>query len=303
MQYCLLLTAICCGVLTSCKKGDAPGGEPDIEKKEAELMLTVNFDMGPSSKVGDPGVDHGENVANWDNIGIYLVYKDTRQVLNFKFSKEEFESPKIYNVYAGNVDVYVAAFAETEAPSCPTPESVYNMKSANVRSGILDVNAYMQNLFSGVTTDVALSATDRTTVSVVCRRLVAKVDMQYDVQPGLEEGNFVDAKMSAVSFSGVPQAYVFPGYVQETPSLPVTTEILNLSSNISERNGRIYSYMFPGESYLNFTVDYIATETKSQKYVARFNNTLNANTWYKVNFSVKGTSVGASETVEVGLAN
>lgn len=309
MGYFLLAALACCGTFTSCVGDndvvcpDGNGGSGDVNN--AELMLTINFDMGPSSKVGDPGVDHGENVANWDNIGIYLVYKDTRQVLNFKFSKEEFESPKIYNVYAGKVDVYVAAFAKTEAPSCPTPESVYNMKSADVsQTGLSDKENYMQNLFSGVTTNVTLSNTDRTVVDVTCKRLVAKVDMQYDVQPGLVEGNFVNAKMSSIGFRGVPQAYVFPAYEQEEPStLPAATTFLTLESQISERNGRVYSYMFPGEAYLDFSVNYTGlgetSETKTQQYNAKFSTPLTANTWYKTNFTVKGTNVSSDGSTPI----
>lgn len=312
MGYFLLAALACCGTFTSCVDDndvvcpDGNGGSGDV--MDAELMLTINFDMGPSSKVGDPGSDHGENVANWDNIGIYLVYNETGKVLNFKFSKEEFKSPKIYNVYAGNVDVYVAAFAETEAPSCPTPESVYNMKSADVsQTGLSDKENYMQNLFSGVVTNITLSTTNRTDVNVICKRLVAKVDMQYDVQPGIVEGNFVNAEMSSISFFGAPQAYIFPAYEQEEPSdFPGVGEILTLESQISERNGRVYSYMFPGEAYLNFSVMYKglggSSETKEQNYKANFITPLTANTWYKTNFTVKGTNVSSNEsTVEVNV--
>lgn len=308
MGYFLLAALACCGTFTSCVDDNdvvcpnGNGGSGDVNN--AELMLTINFDMGPSSKVGDPGSDHGENVANWDNIGIYLVYNETGKVLNFKFSKEEFESPKIYNVYAGNVDVYVAAFAETEAPSCPTPESVYNMKSADVSlPGLSDKENYMQNLFSGVTGDVTLSTSNRTDVKVICKRLVAKVDMQYDVQPGIEGNKFVNAEMSSISFRGIPQAYVFPDKHKGPSDLPAATTFLTLESQISERNGRVYSYMFPGEAYLDFNVNYEGlgetSETKTQQYNAKFSTPLTANTWYKTNFTVKGTNVSSDGSTPI----
>lgn len=309
MGYFLLAALACCGTFTSCVDDndvvcpDGNGGSGDV--MDAELMLTINFDMGPSSKVGDPGSDHGENVANWDNIGIYLVYNETGKVLNFKFSKEEFESPKIYNVYAGNVDVYVAAFAETEAPSCPTPESVYNMKSADVsQTGLSDKENYMQNLFSGLTENVTLSTTNRTDVKVICKRLVAKVDMQYDVQPGIEGNKFVNAEMSSISFRGIPQAYVFPDKHKGPSVLPAATTFLTLESQISERNGRVYSYMFPGKAYLDFSVRYEgldgASEPKNKEYTAEFKEDLKANSWYKTNFTVKGTKVSSNDPIKLG---
>lgn len=310
MGYFLLAALACCGIFTSCVDDNdvvCPDGNGGIgEVKDAELMLTVNFDMGPSSKVGDPGVDHGENVADWDNIGVYLVY-ETGRVLNFIFTKEDFVKSQKYNVFSGNARVFVVAFPEGQTiQSCTVANQVYNMKTLDVRdltSGQLD---YMQNIFSGVSGEdfINIEKDKQNIVKVICKRLVAKVDMQYDVQPGLVEGNFVNAKMSSISFRGVPQAYVFPAYEQEEPStLPAATTFLTLESQISERNGRVYSYMFPGEAYLDFNVNYEglgeASETKTQQYNAKFSTPLTANTWYKTNFTVKGTNVSSDGSTPI----
>lgn len=316
MGYFLLVALACCGTFTSCVDDndvvcpDGNGGIGDV--KDAELMLTINFDLGPSSKVGDPGVDHGENVADWDNIGVYLVY-ETGQVLNFLFTKEEFVESQKYNVFSGNARVFAVAFPDGQTPQpCTVSNQVYNMKTLDVSdltSGQLD---YMQNIFSGVSESgidgkdfISIEKDKQTRVNVTCRRLVAKVDMQYDVQPGLVEGNFVNAKMSSIGFRGVPQAYVFPAYEQEEPStLPAATTFLTLESQISERNGRVYSYMFPGKAYLDFSVMYEgldgASETKEKEYTAEFKEDLKANSWYKTNFTVKGTKVSSNDPIELG---
>lgn len=309
MGYFLLAALACCGTFTSCVDDNdvvcpnGNGGSGDV--MDAELMLTVNFDMGPSSKVGDPGVDHGENIADWNSLGIYIVYK-SGQVLNYIFTPETFSTPNVYEVYSGVSNVFVVAFPKGhDAPLCKNAVDVYNMKTANITSFADNVRAtYMQNIFSGVSDDFEISEKKQNSVTVTCKRLVAKVDMQYDVQPGLVEGNFVNAEMSSIGFRGVPQAYVFPAYEQEEPSdLPAVTTFLTLESQISERNGRVYSYMFPGEAYLDFSVNYTglgeASETKTQQYNAKFSTPLTANTWYKTNFTVKGTNVSSDGSTPI----
>lgn len=298
-------------MITSCVKEAYVEPEPVAD---AEMTLTLSFDTGTrASRIGDPGTDHGENTTDWKNLGVYLVYEDGK-ILNFKFTDETFQSPKIFNVYPGTADVFVVAFPEgQEIPACPDRASVCNMKTLDVSTASLtDKNAYMRNIFSGVSENFIISKDGGNSVTVTCKRIVSKVDVQYDVQNGIENGKFVEAGMSAISFNGVPQAYIFPVQKTEDPStLPAVTSLMELSGTISERNGRAYAYMFPGAANMTFKVDYTTegqTEPSPVSYTAKFidsstatDGIINALTWYKVNFTVSGKNVGASGNVIVTL--
>lgn len=282
-------------MITSCVKEAYVEPEPVAD---AEMTLTLSFDTGTrASRIGDPGTDHGENTADWKNLGVYLVYDDGK-ILNFKFTDETFQSPKIFNVYPGTVDVFVVAFPEgQEVPACPDRASVCNMKTLDVSTASLkDKNAYMRNIFSGVYENFIISKDGRNSVTVPCTRIVSKVDVQYDVQDGIENGKFVEAGMSAISFNGVPQAYIFPGQKTETIALPGVTSLMELSGTISERNGRAYAYMFPGEAWLGFTITYTrgGGQEEDITYSATFKSPLTALSWNKVNFYVTGNNASTT---------
>lgn len=297
-------------MITSCVKEAYVEPEPVAD---AEMTLTLSFDTGTrASRIGDPGTDHGENTADWKNLGVYLVYEDGK-ILNFKFTDETFQSPKIFNVYPGTADVFVVAFPEgQEIPACSDRASVCNMKTLDVSTASLkDKNAYMRNIFSGVSENFTISKdgydsnSGRNSITVTCKRIVSKVDVQYDVQDGIESGQFVEAGMSAISFNGVPQAYIFPEQKTEEPStLPAVTSLMQLSGAISERNGRAYAYMFPGVANLTFDVNYKKdsdAEVNKVSYVASFDDPLAALSWNKVNFTVSGTNAEATGPVSISL--
>lgn len=290
-------------MITSCVKEAYVEPEPVAD---AEMTLTLSFDTGTrASRIGDPGTDHGENTADWKNLGVYLVYEDGK-ILNFKFTDETFQSPKIFNVYPGTADVFVVAFPEgQEIPACPDRASVCNMKTLDVSTASLtDKNAYMRNIFSGVSENFIISKDGRNSVPVTCKRIVSKVDVQYDVQGGIENGNFVEAGMSAISFKGVPQAYIFPEQKTEA-TLSGSVELVKLSGTISERNGRAYAYMFPGAANLTFDINYkkdSEAAVNEVSYVASFESPLTALSWNKVNFTVSGMNAEATGPVPIKLS-
>lgn len=290
-------------MITSCVKEAYVEPEPVAD---AEMTLTLSFDTGTrASRIGDPGTDHGENTADWKNLGVYLVYEDGK-ILNFKFTDETFQSPKIFNVYPGTADVFVVAFPEgQEIPACPDRASVCNMKTLDVSTASLkDKNAYMRNIFSGVYENFIISKDGRNSVPVTCTRIVSKVDVQYDVQNGIENGKFVEAGMSAISFKGVPQAYIFPEQKTEA-TLSGSVELVKLSGTISERNGRAYAYMFPGAANLTFDINYkkdSEAAVNEVSYVASFESPLTALSWNKVNFTVSGMNAEATGPVPIKLS-
>lgn len=280
-------------IMTSCVR------DADVEPMsvaDADLTLTLSFNTGTRAlKIGDPGTDHGEDTPDWKNLGVYLVYQDGR-VLNFMLTKETFSSPQVFNVYPGIADVFVVALPEgQDVEICSTPDAVHKLKTLDVSTAsVSDKIHYMRNIFSGMYSGFEIVKEAKNTVTVVCQRVVSKVDMQYDVQDGITNGKFVEAAMSSISFQGVPQAYLFPQQAGE--SFSATSEIVRLSGTISERNGRAYTYMFPGPASLNFDVTYsVAGNTSNTvNYNASFTNDLTALVWYKVNLVVRGETVNAT---------
>lgn len=302
-------------MITSCVKEAYVEPEPVAD---AEMTLTLSFDTGTrASRIGDPGTDHGENTADWKNLGVYLVYQGDMEgkVLSFTFTKDAFsQSSKVFNVYPGIADIFVVALPEgQDLPKYPTADEIRNMKTQNVASDLpqgIDKNAYMRNIFSGVRTVVEFKKDANNSVTVTCTRIVSKVDVQYDVQNGIENGKFVEAGMSAISFKGVPQIYVFSGVDHSSDKNPLPTEpelkeIMNLGAAISERNGRAYAYMFPGAAELTFDINYkkdSEAEVHNVSYVASFESPLTALSWNKVNFKVSGTNAEATGPVPIKLS-
>lgn len=299
-------------MITSCVKDAYVEPEPVAD---AEMTLTLSFDTGTrASRIGDPGTDHGENTADWKTLGVYLIYTGDMEgrILSFTFTKETFLSPKVFNVYPGVADIFVVALPEgQDLPEYPTADEIRNMKTRNVANGVndlpqgIDKNAYMRNIFSGVTSGVEFKKDGNNSEKVTCTRIVSKVDVQYDVQNGIENGKFVEAGMSAISFNGVPQAYIFPVQKTETSALPRVTSLMELSGTISERNGRAYAYMFPGAANLTFDINYkkdSEAEVNKVSYVASFKSPLTALSWNKVNFTVSGTNAEATGPVPIELS-
>lgn len=286
-------------LVVSCKKDSPVVQVPQVANSDMTLSLRFNV----TSKVGDPGQDHGEWSVDWSSLGLYIVY--TRgDVMSFVFDRSTYTYPLVLNVFEGTADVFVAAFPDGQtAPRCKTREEIYNLTTLDVTTLASGKQEYMRNLFSGVTRGIVIEKEKRNEISVVCNRIVAKVDMQYDVQPGIDNGKFVEAGMSEVAFYGAPKYYMFNDF--KTGPSYTEKEIESLSGTLSARNGRVYSYMFPSNGAgMRFTIDYkLDGDAQNEvSYRANFMNGIEENKWYKVNFTVSGKNVDAEGGVDVSIA-
>ena len=115
--------------------------------------------------------------------------------------------------------------------------------------------------------------------------------------------------MSTITLDGLAQGYMFPSEVTN-PSYTTTENVGTFTADdpISERNGRTYFYTFPGvTSAINFSVTYTpqagGTLTGEQKYKASFPNTIESNTWYKVNINVSGTKASVTKGWVLGQSS
>lgn len=275
---------------------------PEPAVADAEMRLSVSISSG--TRAGDPGTDHGEWNANWENLGVYVVYTNGR-VLSFSIPKAEFSSPKTFSVVEGDAKVYAVAFPTGHTPPiCNTLADVQNMQTLNVAN--IEDNAnkqnYIQNVFSGISeNEVSIKKNQDNTINVICTRLAAKIDVQWDAQGAYADGKYTEASMGTITLDGLAQGYIFPSEVTN-PSYTTTENVGTFTAGdpVSERNGRTYFYTFPGvTSAINFSVTYAkgtsGTLEGIQDYKAVFPKEIEPNTWYKVNINVSGTKASVTE--------
>lgn len=296
----LFALLVCIGLLTSCVNKDWSGEQ----NPNAEVSLSLTFNVGTRA-LGDPGTDHNEWNAEWDNLGIYFVYTSGK-VESFILDKASFVSPETFAVYEGEAQIFVVAFPKEQTPKvCQTAPEVYNMRTLSLDDPSLVSlkQNYMQNIFSGYSSPVTISEGENKLVEVKCNRLAAKVDMQYDMQSGIESGTLVNPLMSDISFLGYNESYVFPQMADN--NITSTIDVVDKrSAQFSERNGRVYSYIFPGKDVgVTFTMTLQPNNIKKE-YKAIFANPLNSNVWYKINFNVTGsTATSPDEEIILTLNN
>lgn len=284
---------------------------PEPVVADAEMRLSVSINAG--TRAGDPGADHGEWNADWANLGVYVVYTNGR-VLSFSIPKAEFSSPKNFSVVEGTARIYAVAFPAGQTPPiCNTAAEVQNMRTLDIStiSGDDAKQNYIQNIFSGISEEVVtIKKNDENTVSVFCSRLAAKIDVQWDAQGAYADGKYTQATMSEITHDGLAEGYIFPtvATISDEPSVILTDATYTADDPISERNGRTYFYTFPGKSSaINFSVTYTPGTDDAlkgeQKYKALFPNTIESNTWYKVNINVSGTKASVTEGWVLGQSS
>ena len=287
---------------------------PEPAVADAEMRLSVSISSG--TRAGDPGTDHGEWSADWETLGVYVVYTNGR-VLSFSIPQSEFKAPysKVFSVFEGTAQVYAVAFpAGHTPPVCNTLAEVQNMQTLNIANiaGKDNKQNYIQNIFSGISDEIDIIKGEQNIITVTCTRLAAKIDVQWDAQGAYADGKYTDAKMSDITLEGLAQGYVFPSEVSN-PTYTTTQIVAAFTAGdaISERNGRTYFYTFPGvtnpevtnpgvKDAINFTVSYDDGSDNLQpnvhSYTATFDEPSNPNTWYKVNIKVNGTTASATST-------
>lgn len=142
-------------------------------------------------------------------------------------------------------------------------------------------------------------------------RLAAKIDIQWDAADAYEAG-YTDVKVESFSYNGKVFGRLFPDITGITISdnKEKSWTFYNNTSEISQRNGRVYHYTFPdGEidkttstTTPNVTFNITATDnnntTTTKQYTLNFQEALKQATWYKVNATIKG--IRGSGTITFG---
>ena len=141
-------------------------------------------------------------------------------------------------------------------------------------------------------------------------RLAAKIDIQWDAADAYEAG-YTDVKVTEFTFyndkvnttvTDSGKGYLFPALNSSSTGIAGKKKFYN-TSEISQRNGRVYHYTFPdGVSVprvkFNITAEKEGNEITGDGYTLNFQKALKQATWYKVNATIKG--IRGSGTITFG---
>ena len=138
-------------------------------------------------------------------------------------------------------------------------------------------------------------------------RLAAKIDIQWDAADAYP--NYTDVKVTNFTFYNNKDAesqvthsngYLFPD-LHKVENADGHTTFYN-TSEISQRNGRVYHYAFPNGSTpeVRFTITSKSPGAGSSEheYTFEFKNKLQKATWYKLNVTIRGNSGNATISQE-----
>lgn len=321
---------------------DDDGGVPSGENLET-VKLYISVPGVQSTRMGDPGtaVPEGED---WDELAIMVEYTGTSTKRLLKtISKTDFDNlPSLdaegkikiisLDVEKGDVYIYGVTYTSTDSQS---PESVIE-DWVNKSNGIEDIsdltisNAYADRdmaKFVSVATGFYDIGTDgkhtgtrqtysiksitdpdfsNTIPTIILTRLAAKIDIQWDAADAYDQ-EYTDVKVKDFKYKGTVDGRLFPDITQSGYSATAQELTFYNTSEISQRNGRVYHYTFPdGTTTPSVTFNISANgkdgnEITGDGYTMNFPSALQKATWYKVNATIKG--ITGSGTITLSMDN
>lgn len=326
--YLLLFT--CLFLLAACQK------EEDVPAPYTEtVQLIISVPASASTRIGDPGtaVDEG---ACWNQLAVILAYTDNSKVKTTTITQAEFNALPSYNgntnykllaidAEPGEVYIYGVTYSsdaaqnpELDIKACTNNDAVQALTISNDYTKPIDGTTIDYAKFVSVATGYYKG--DRTDnqpavfniqqggtgemgkiPTMTLTRLAAKIDIQWDAADAYEAG-YTDVKVTGFKYNGTAQGRLFPDLSTSNYSPTTATKEFYNTSEISQRNGRVYHYTFPdGEidkttSTTTPNVTFNITAKKSgatipddgYTYTLNFQEALKQATWYKVNATIKG---------------
>lgn len=196
---------------------------------------------------------------------------------------------------------YAAGSADATSKFLSVATGYYRDLNDKARQGTIDI------------TNAAASAESPYNVPVLrLVRLACKIDVQWDAASAFT-GSQLRAYVtgfkytSNLSVTGVGSGRLFPELATSTEAVGGSTAFLN-TSEISQRNGRAYHYVFPESQKavgtkpkLTFDVKGVDADgtTKQSVVTVNFNSQPQAATWYKINATVSGISADKQFTWDI----
>ena len=318
---------------------DDDGGVPSGENLET-VKLYISVPGVQSTRMGDPGtaVDEGED---WDELAIMVEYTGTSTKRLLKtISKTDFDNLPSYDqdgkikiisldVEEGEVYIYGVTYTSSasQSPKSVIGDWVNNVKDiseltisnayaagdmakfVSVATGFYDLDADGNHTGTRQTYSIK-SITDpdfsNTIPTIILTRLAAKIDIQWDAADAYEAG-YTDVKVKDFKYKGTVDGRFFSDITQSGYSATAQELTFYNTSEISQRNGRVYHYTFPdGTTTPSVTFNISANgkdgnEITGNGYTMNFPSALQKATWYKVNATIKG--ITGSGTINLSMDN
>lgn len=234
-----------------------------------------------------PGVVYCYGIAYSSDANDYDIYRRLQQCT----SKEAVDNLLISNSYA-------AGSADATSKFLSVATGYYHDLKDKTRQGTIDI------------TNAAASAEPPYNVPVLrLVRLACKIDVQWDAASAFT-GSQLRAYVTGFKYTSNPSVTgagsgrLFPELATSTEAVGGSTAFLN-TSEISQRNGRAYHYVFPESQKavgtkpkLTFDVNGVYTDgtTKQSAVTVNFSSQPQAATWYKINATVSGISANKEFT-------
>lgn len=219
---------------------------------------------------------------------------DIYQRLQQCTSKEAVDNLLISNSYA-------AGSADATSKFLSVATGYYRDLKDKTRQGTIDI------------TNAAASAEPPYNVPVLrLVRLACKIDVQWDAASAFT-GSQLRAYVTGFKYTSNPSVTgagsgrLFPELATSTKAVGGSTAFLN-TSEISQRNGRAYHYVFPESQKavgtkpkLTFDVNGVDADgtTKQSVVTVNFSSQPQAATWYKINATVSGISANKEFTWDI----
>lgn len=323
-------------LLVSCSHDD--DASPSSVENLETVKLYISVPGVQSTRLGDPGtpVDEGED---WDELAIMVEYTSpsTKRLLK-TISKTDFEALpsldaegkiKIISLDVEKGDVYIYGVTYTSKAS-QSPKSVIGewvnngkdisdltisnayadgvmSKFVSVATGFYDLDTDGNHTGTRQTYSIK-SITDpgfsNTIPTIILTRLAAKIDIQWDAADAYEAG-YTDVKVTDFKYKGTVNGRLFPDITQSGYSATAQEWTFYNTSEISQRNGRVYHYTFPdGTTAPSVTFNISANgkdgnEITGDGYTMTFPSALQKATWYKVNATIKGITGSGDITLSM----
>ena len=337
MKRYLLILPVLMMLFVACSHDDDDRPAPDVET--VRLIISVPA-TSVGTRMGDPGtaVDEG---ADWDRLAVILAYSDNSKVRTTTITQEQFNALPAYN---GNTNfkllaidaepgmVYIYGVTYSNAAKNNPGSAIADCKTNSDVQALTISNAYSENngtidyakfvsvatgyYNGGGTTPAEFEIQEGITSGVgniptmTLTRLAAKIDIQWDAADAYGQ-DYTDVKVTGFKYDSgneiVDEDYgrLFPDLYTGTDAIGGSKEFYN-TSEISQRNGRVYHYVFPdGVSVPKVTFNISAKKTgetpdPSADYTLAFKFALQKATWYKVNATIMG--VTGSGTIELDMS-
>lgn len=331
----MLILSVLIMLFVACSHDD-DGGVPSGENLET-VKLYISVPGVQSTRMGDPGtaVPEGED---WDELAIMVEYTGTSTKRLLKtISKTDFEALpsldaegkiKIISLDVEEGEVYIYGVTYTSS-ALQSPKSVIGAwvnngkdiseltisnayadgdmaKFVSVATGFYDLNTDGNHTGTRQTYSIK-SITDpdfsNTIPTIILTRLAAKIDIQWDAADAYAQG-YTDVKVKDFKYKGTVDGRLFPNIASSNYSAKEQYWTFYNTSEISQRNGRVYHYTFPdGTTAPSVTFNISATQngttTKDKPYTMNFQKALQKATWYKVNATIKGITGNGTITLSM----